>query len=100
MPHIDIVFDGPPSHESGRFVEVENADGKSIKAGEWIERPDGFWALRLPSHANLMDALEAIARGNFSGASTLAVTGDWHGIVDRLQEIARNALVREIDLTS
>lgn len=44
---IDIVFDGPPGHMSGRFVEVENADGRSIRAGEWIDRGDGFWALRL-----------------------------------------------------
>lgn len=46
--YIDIVFDGPPSHESGRFVEVENQDGHSISIGEWIEREDGFWALRTP----------------------------------------------------
>lgn len=44
--HIDIVFDGPPSHESGRFVEVEDDAGKSITFGEWVQRPDGFWALR------------------------------------------------------
>lgn len=45
---IDIVFDGPPSHESGRFVEVENPQGASISVGEWIDRGDGFWALRIP----------------------------------------------------
>jgi hypothetical protein len=45
--HIDIVFDGPPSHESGRFVEVENAKRASIAAGEWIHRNDGYWVLRL-----------------------------------------------------
>jgi len=45
---IDIVFDGPPSHESGRFVEVEDASGKSIKVGEWVEREDGYWVLRIP----------------------------------------------------
>ena len=44
---IDIVFDGPPSHESGRFVEVER-NGRSVSAGEWIEMPDGLWALRIP----------------------------------------------------
>jgi hypothetical protein len=44
---IDIVFDGPPSHESGRFVEVEDAQGKSIKFGEWVKRDDGYWALRI-----------------------------------------------------
>lgn len=49
MDHIDIVFDGPPSHESGRFVEVENAAGASINFGEWVERADGFWALRIPA---------------------------------------------------
>ena len=43
---IDIVFDGPPSHESGRFVEVEEA-GSSIEIGSWFKRPDGLWALRL-----------------------------------------------------
>ena len=42
---IHVVFDGPPSHESGRFVEVENDAGASINAGEWKERPDGLWEL-------------------------------------------------------
>lgn len=45
---VDIVFDGPPSHESGRFVEVEDSAGASIRLGEWVERPDGYWALRIP----------------------------------------------------
>ena len=45
--HVDIVFDGPPGPESGRFIEAEDADGKSIKFGEWIERADGRWALRI-----------------------------------------------------
>ncbi len=44
---IDVVFDGPPSHEPGRFVEVENEAGASVKAGEWIDRGDGYWALRI-----------------------------------------------------
>lgn len=46
--HIDIVFDGPPSHESGRFVEVEDDRGHSISLGEWHDRGDGLWALRIP----------------------------------------------------
>ena len=33
--------------ESGRFVEVENELGASVKAGEWIDRGDGYWALRI-----------------------------------------------------
>ena len=46
---INIIFDAPPSHESGRFVEVETDDGKGIKVGEWIDRKDGYWALRITS---------------------------------------------------
>jgi hypothetical protein len=45
---IHIIFDGPPSHESGRFVEVETPDGKGINVGEWVERDDGLWALVIP----------------------------------------------------
>lgn len=45
---IDVVFDGPPGHESGRFVEVEDADGRSLSFGQWIDRGDGTWALRFP----------------------------------------------------
>lgn len=46
-PHtaLHFVFDGPPSHESGRFVEVETPEGRSVNAGEWRERKDGLWEL-------------------------------------------------------
>lgn len=44
---INIIFDGPPEHNAGRFVEVETDDGKSLKIGEWIKQKDGFWALRI-----------------------------------------------------
>jgi len=43
---INIILDAPPFHDSGRFVEVETDDGKSIRVGEWIEK-DGYWALRI-----------------------------------------------------
>ena len=56
---IDIVFDGPPSHESGRFVEVETHEGKSISFGEWIHRDDGLTALRIPDSKALTTALDA-----------------------------------------
>lgn len=46
-PIIYVVFDGPPGPESGRFVECEDVDGKSISVGEWRERPDGLWELRI-----------------------------------------------------
>lgn len=44
---IDIVFDGSPGPVAGRFVEVENTEGASVGVGEWIDRGDGFWALRI-----------------------------------------------------
>ena len=43
---VDIVFDGPPGPESGRFVEVESPPGTGIKFGEWVHRDDGYWVLR------------------------------------------------------
>lgn len=44
---LDVVFDGPPGPTAGRFVEVENTSGAGVRAGEWIDRGDGMWALRL-----------------------------------------------------
>lgn len=43
---VDIVFDGPPSHEAPRFVEVESPPGTGIRFGEWVKRDDGYWVLR------------------------------------------------------
>lgn len=43
----DILFDGPPGPEAGRFVEVEDMQRRSIRVGEWIDRGDGYWALRM-----------------------------------------------------
>lgn len=44
-----MVFDGPPGHECGRFVEVEDQHGHNIAPGEWIEPAAGdkFWRLRI-----------------------------------------------------
>jgi len=50
--YVDIVFDGPPSHESGRFVEVEDDTGRSINFAQWVKRKDGYWVIRLTPHAN------------------------------------------------
>ena len=44
---IDVVFDGAPGYESGRFIEVENIAGESVHAGEWQARRDGTWVLRM-----------------------------------------------------
>jgi hypothetical protein len=43
-----FVFDGPPSHESGRFVEVEDQNGKGVgpdtTRAEWREEGH-LWSL-------------------------------------------------------
>ena len=44
---INIIFDGPPEAKAGRFVDSETDDGKPINTGEWIERADGLWSLRI-----------------------------------------------------
>ncbi|KKN24629.1 hypothetical protein LCGC14_0893130 [marine sediment metagenome] len=44
---LKVVFDGPPGHESGRFLEVEREDGSSVRAGNWEDLGDGTWALWL-----------------------------------------------------
>jgi hypothetical protein len=46
-PFLDFVFDGPPGPEGGRFVEVENDRGESVRIGEWLQRDDGYWVLRV-----------------------------------------------------
>lgn len=43
---IRVIFDGPPGHNPGRFVDVENHEGKSINAGDWVQRCN-YWELRI-----------------------------------------------------
>ena len=65
--YVDIVFDGPPGPVSGRFVEVEDDQGRGIAIGEWIERDSGMWALRiqlpgLEEIDKVSDALQVAAK--------------------------------------
>ena len=45
---LHFVCDGPPSHESGRFVELEDGHGRGLGIGDWRKRDDGLWALVVP----------------------------------------------------
>jgi hypothetical protein len=45
--YVDIVFDGPPGPEAPRFIEVEDSKGQSVSVGEWFQREDGYWVLRI-----------------------------------------------------
>ena len=42
-----IVFDGPPGPIGGKFVEVENERGESIRCGEWVQVGE-YWILEIP----------------------------------------------------
>lgn len=44
---VDIVFDRSPGPDAPRFIEVEDEQGRSATVGEWVERADGYWALRI-----------------------------------------------------
>jgi hypothetical protein len=56
---INVLFDGPSGATCGRFVEVELDDGSSINAGEWIERTNGLWALRITQLPTAPDVVTA-----------------------------------------
>lgn len=60
--YIDIVFDGPPGPNTQghhcNFVEVETPDGRSVSVGEWIDRGDGLWALRMSAEPPKLDPTE------------------------------------------
>lgn len=46
---LDFVFcetDGPQV----LFVEVEDSTGKSVRCGEWVDRGDGYYVLRVRVH--------------------------------------------------
>lgn len=53
--YVDIVFTG--THPDGlTFVEVEDPDGASFRFGTWVDREDGYRALRI----NYWDAVAAL----------------------------------------
>jgi hypothetical protein len=58
---VHLIFDGPPGPDGPRFIEAETPDGRSVRVGEWRQRPDGLWALVLFLAAQEM-ALESQTR--------------------------------------
>lgn len=47
---LNIIFTGPPGPGNDCvFIDVETDDGRSVRVGEWSQRQDGHWALRLPN---------------------------------------------------
>jgi len=75
---IDVVFDGPPGPTSS-FVEVEDHRGHAIKVGEWIDRGDGMWALRIPMQPPAEVGEVMAAAGALSALTAVIATSglDW-----------------------
>lgn len=47
--YVDVVFDHGPGPWPQQLVDVEDDQGRSIRYGEWLQRHDGSWALRIPT---------------------------------------------------
>ena len=50
---VDVVLTAPPggpAEPPAVFVEVEDDQGRSITYGQWLQREDGAWVLRLPGN--------------------------------------------------
>lgn len=95
-----VVFDGPPGPEPGRFVDVEDREGRSFSVGEWVEQPDGMWSLKLKhfTHAqlNLLAACLKfchLTRRDFYDY----VTDQGHAyLVEQMEELDVNELLRDL----
>ena len=89
MP-INIIFDGPPGPECGRFIEVETDDGKSINAGEWIEREDGLWALRVTSLPDIIkDMRHCTFDGQCSGVNVGCLNCEYFRTTQTKKEVSK-----------
>lgn len=71
---------------------VATVDGETVLVAETDEQYAAQFITACNSHADLVKALEDIRGGHFDGASTLAVSGSWKLMVERLQKIAAAAL--------
>lgn len=53
---LHIVFDGMPGPEGPRLIEVEDQYGRSVNAGTWRWRPDGYAELVItPASPSIVD---------------------------------------------
>ena len=89
---MQIRFDGPPGHVSGRFVEVEDERGRSIRVGRWA-REGTDWLLIIPEDQNLREAVKQVLV-ELDGFLSIEQQGlDWEGVIlPRLADRLRFAL--------
>jgi hypothetical protein len=51
-----VVTDGGRPGPESTFVELEDQDGRGVGIGEWVQRDNGLWALRI-RYADLEELL-------------------------------------------
>lgn len=79
---IHIVFDGFPSPDGPKFVEVENPKGFSISVGEWRKRDDGL--------------CELVILGQYEGLAVLGAKNDLlEARVKELEGVCRHVVWTE-----
>jgi len=90
---IDIVFDKLPGPEGCRFIEVENSDSQSIRFGEWVQRLDGYAALRISDGRPVADLIAAL-QNLLNGISTGALKSDQDEVLESAVRTATKAILK------
>lgn len=95
VAEVHVILDGPPSHESGRFVECENADGKSINAGRWEQRGK-YWHLIINTTSGVR---KGMLRETLDALVAIEANLGWPGSDNALKLIKahREAITRAAD---
>jgi hypothetical protein len=76
--HIDfVVTEGGRPGPQSTFIELEDAAGRSTVPGEWVERREGEWALRVP-----YAGLEQIIADLYDSEINASLSWFWDGGID------------------
>ncbi len=76
--HIDfVVTEGGRPGPTSTFIELEDATGRSAEVGEWVERREGEWALRIP-----YAGLEQIIADLYASVINASISWLWDGGID------------------
>lgn len=75
MPLREIIFDGPPTFAT-HMIEVPNGEG-TVKIGEWIDRGDGTWSLRLDVPDDLVGSFFTSDYYSYQSSIEVSIHSDW-----------------------
>jgi hypothetical protein len=83
--HIDfVVTEGGRPGPTSTFIELEDAAGHAAEVGEWVERREGEWALRIP-YAGLEQILADLYDSEINASLS------WFGMVGSTLRLATNS---------